>query len=141
MGQVAFDRFLELTPDALIPVAPHVYAYYQDMMVHLDGKGWPGVPLPNIRRPENVWEHVAPTSVFIQSDRDDDGPWYVGVEANIPWEVEHGLIMLWEDGVDLVKVGQVDGHVTNANSYADPGLENVVYAALDPRFRTTRSDV
>lgn len=64
----------------------------------------------------------------------------MGVEANVPWEVEHGLIMFWEDGINLVKVGQVDGHVTNANSYADPNLENVVYAAIDPQFKTTIGD-
>ena len=77
---------------------------------------------------------------MVQSDWDNDGPWYVGVEANIPWEVEHGLIMFWEDGINLVKVGRVDGHVTNANSFADPNLENVVYAAFDPKFMTVRRD-
>ena len=135
-GQAAFDRFMALTPDALIPASRHVFAYYQDMMQHLGGQGWPGIPLPKLDDPSQVWDHVTPTGLIIQSDWDASGPWYIGIEANIPWEVEHGLVMFWEDGHKLVKVGRVDGHVTNANSYADPALEGVVYAALAPQFRT-----
>lgn len=67
-GQAAFDRFLALSPDALKSVAPHVFAYYQDMMAQLDGRGWPNVPLPNIDAPDDVWDHVKPTSVMVQSD-------------------------------------------------------------------------
>ena len=135
-GQAAFDRFLALPPSALAPAARHVFAYCKDMMAQLNGQGWPGVPLPNIARPEDVWAFVSPLAIFIQSDWDDDGPWYVGIEANVLWEVEHGLAMIWEGGQRLVKVGGVDGHLTNANSYADPKLQGVVYPAIDPKFRT-----
>ena len=77
-GQGAFDRFLALSPDALIPVALHVFAYYADMIEHLGGK-----------------ERIA-------------------------------------------KVGQVDGHVTNASSYADPDLQDVVYHGMNPANTTYR---
>ena len=137
-GQDAFNRFLALTPDALIPVASHVFAYYTDMVEHLGGKGWPGVPLPEIADADEVWAYVTPVSIFVQSDWDDDGPWYVGVEANVPWEVEHGLVLCWEAGERIAKVGQVDGHVTNANSYADPDLQDVVYQGMNPANTTYR---
>lgn len=138
-GQMALNNFLGLHPDALIPVARHVFAYYQDMMLQLDGQGWPDVPLPHVVEPEDIWNHVSPTGLFVKSDWDEDGPWYIGIDANIPWEVEHGLCMIWEDGHRLVKVGRIDGHVTNANSYEDPNLEGVVYAAISPQFKTTQA--
>ncbi|MEX3015856.1 DUF6985 domain-containing protein [Gymnodinialimonas hymeniacidonis] len=139
-GQAAFDRFMALTPAALGPVSRHVFAYYQDMMRHLDGTGWPGVPLPKIDRAEDVWEHVTPEALSIERATPKSGPWFVGIEANVPWEVEHGLWMTWEDGDRIAYVGQVLGHLTNVATYADPSLEHVVFAGIEGKEFTTYRD-
>lgn len=138
-GQAAFDRFLALEPSALQPVSRHVFAYYKDMMVHLGGKGWPGVPLPDLTVPEQVWDHVAPKGVSIETSDTRDGTWCVSVEADVPWEANRGLDLSWAGGDRITKVSPVDGWNSNAAAYADPTLEGVIYAAMDAQF-TTRAD-
>ena len=61
---------------------------------------------------------------------------YVVVEANCDWEEEHGLMLVWKDGKRLTKVGGYDGHLSNVWAYDDDTLENVVYAASNPKFQT-----
>ena len=49
------------------------------------------------------------------------------VECGCDWEGEHGLQIVFKDGLVVNKVGAFDGHVTNSDAYGDPGLEDVVY--------------
>ena len=139
-GQAALDRFLALAPSDLQPVSRHVFAYYKDMMVHLDGKGWPGVPLPDLTAPEQVWDHVTPKGLSIQQSDTRDGTWCVAVEAGVPWEANRGLDLCWAGGDRIVKVGPVDGWNSNASAYADPSLATVVYAAMFTDETTHRDD-
>lgn len=43
------------------------------------------------------------------------------------WEPEHGLQLVFENGLTVCKVGPYDGHNTNAHAYADASLLNVVF--------------
>ena len=138
-GQTALDRFLALPPSALDPVSHHVFAYYNDMLGHLNGKGWPGVPLPNIAQAADVWDHVTPTALYINQGDSGDPTWHIGVEAKVPWEANRGLSLYWANGDRITKVGPVDGWTSNAAAYADEGLVGTVYAAMDQKW-TTRND-
>ncbi|MEJ6388141.1 DUF6985 domain-containing protein [Gymnodinialimonas ulvae] len=137
-GQALLSRFLVLPPETLAPVARHVYAYYRDTMELLDGDGWPDHPLPQIEKAEAIWPHVTPLAISLQEGSHTDEAWYVSVEANVPWEAEHGLQMVWRDGTEIVKVGRVDGHVTNADAYDDDNLANVVHKAMIEKWTTLR---
>jgi hypothetical protein len=139
-GEAALNRFLALSPSALRSVSRHVFAYYLDMMAHLNGTGWPGVPLPDLSAPDQVWDHVTPKAVFIHQGDSGDQTWFVGVEANVPWEANRGLGLYWADGDWITKVGPVDGWASNAAAYADPSLANVVYAAMFTEGSTNRDD-
>ncbi|MEE9398033.1 MAG: hypothetical protein V3V31_13585 [Methylococcales bacterium] len=37
---------------------------------------------------------------------DSEKPLYIVLDLNVPWEREHSVVMSWEDGVKLVKVGE-----------------------------------
>jgi hypothetical protein len=52
---------------------------------------------------------------------------YVSLECGCDWEEEHGMQLVFKNGLQVVKVGPFDGHLTNADAYADDSLENVVY--------------
>ncbi len=42
------------------------------------------------------------------------------------WEREHGLQIVFKQGLFVNKVGAFDGHLTNSDAYANEELENVI---------------
>lgn len=52
---------------------------------------------------------------------------YLSIDCGCDWEVEHGLQLVLRDGREITKVGPCNGHLTNADAYADPKLEHVIY--------------
>jgi hypothetical protein len=52
---------------------------------------------------------------------------YVSVECGCDWEVEHGLQLVFKNGLKVNKLGGYDGHLTNSDAFADESLEDVVY--------------
>jgi hypothetical protein len=49
------------------------------------------------------------------------------LECECDWEPEHGLQIVVRHGASVTKVGQFDGHLTNAADYARDDLEGIVY--------------
>ena len=132
---IAFDRFIRLPAFALNDVLPHVYAYFRDTYEWDEMAGELPKELDNIRVPEEVWQYVEPESLMLE---EDEGKWFVCLEAECAWEPEHGLQIVWLGGNEIIKVGECDGHVTNVNAWDDPSLDRVVHKARDPRWTTTR---
>lgn len=133
------EAFLSLTPADRLADSRHVYAYYKDYHEAVGGEDWMDEEMGIPERPSDIWTYVTPGSIELYKGRGDDDNWYVIMEANCGWEIEHGLMLVWRNGRTLSKVGEYDGHVTNENAYADEGLKNVVYSASDPKY-TTRLD-
>lgn len=135
-AEMALETFLMLTPADRIVDSRHVFAYYRDFHEAVGGQDWLDEQMGVPETPADIWKHVTPTTLDLRKGRGDDSSWYVMVEANCAWEEEHGLLLVWRDGRTLTKVGGYDGHVTNANAYADDGLRDVVYVATNPNHTT-----
>lgn len=125
----AIRTFLALDESALKAAAPHIFAYYRDVMddiaPHPDDEGHVA-----IAGPENVLDHVRlGTEPTVSRDSYGDEHVYVSVECKCAWEEEHGLQIVFRDGATVTKVGPYDGHLTNAAAYGDDGLDGVVYPA------------
>ena len=134
-----FSAFLELTADNRRADARHLVAYCQMMMEavgeeeileDLNGEA------PTL---ENIWTFAQPSLLYFShltagkyAERDTT---YVMLEGNVNWEPEHGLLMSWQDGNKLVKVGAFDGHPTNGHAMADPEQDKYVFAS-DERHST-----
>lgn len=136
--RAAVDTFLTLGPADRLRDSRHVYAYYRDFHQAVGGKDWLDAEMGVPATPQDIWPHVTPTVIGTDINP-DDGLAYVTLECNCAWEEEHGLMMVWRAGRVLNKVGGYDGHLTNANAYADDTLKEVVYSASDPDL-TTRLD-
>lgn len=120
----AILRFITLSPKALIDASRHVYAYYSDIR----DCGW-GDP-PEITTAEEVWNYVDFGTIAIVSRRGNgDDRIYISLECECAWEREHGLQIVFRDGDVISKVGQFDGHVSNADAFDDPSMEDTVYVA------------
>ncbi|MEM6596410.1 MAG: hypothetical protein AAF672_16600 [Pseudomonadota bacterium] len=111
---------------------------YRDFHEAVGGDDWLDAEMGIVQDPEEIWRHVTPGPVFIEDGRGSDTSCYVVMEAECAWEPEHGLMMVWKDGKFLSKVGGYNGHVTNANAYADDTLHDTVYVATNKAFTSTR---
>ena len=127
LGQRSLDAFLELGSKALEEATPHVWAYYKDVC---DLIGSDEMNMPAATSPAEIWKHVQVYNVTVESDWDDDGPWYVTVEGNCDWDPEHGIVFVWKEGLCLTRVSGFDGHLTNSDAYDDDTLSEVVYKAV-----------
>ncbi|MCX8995509.1 hypothetical protein NOF55_00120 [Rhizobiaceae bacterium BDR2-2] len=132
----ALQAFLSLTAADRLADSRHVFAYYRDFHEAVGGEDWLDERMGVPETPADIWKHVTPGPVLFENGRKDDTSWYVVMEAECRWEEEHGLMMVWRNGTALCKVGGYDGHPTNVNAYADPGLADVVYAATNKTYRT-----
>jgi len=57
----------------------------------------------------------------------DENDVYVSLGGGCDWEIEHGLQITLRNGNQLAKVGDYDGHVTNADAYDSDDLRGVIY--------------
>jgi hypothetical protein len=81
-----------------------------------------------IPTPEGVWKHIQfGTEPVVTRRAYGDKGVYVSLECNCDWEQEHGLQIVFKNGLGINKVGPYDGHLTNADAYAQDELEDVVY--------------
>lgn len=121
----AVEAFIASPHSALLEAGEHVYAYYRDINAHYR----PGDPeYLEIAAPAEVWQHVTlGFEAVVERRYHGDGAVYVSLECNCAWEPEHGLQIVFRRGEKVSKVGPFDGHLSNADAYDDPALEEVVY--------------
>ena len=121
----AIANFRSSERDLLNEAARHVFRYYEDMSRGLD-RGDPDYV--EAAAPASIWDHVQLGSeLHISRRRYGDHAVYISLECNCDWEPEHGLQLVFKEGLAVVKVGPYDGHLTNADAYDDPGLEGTIY--------------
>jgi hypothetical protein len=123
----AITNFLSLDPAALKEAEGYVFQYYKDCEA-----GWKSCDdeFKPIKSSSDVWKHVRfGCQVNVSRRRIGDMGIYVSLECGCDWEDEHGMQIVFKNGLKVVKVGPFDGHLTNADAFGDGSLENVVYKA------------
>ena len=81
-----------------------------------------------IDSPKDVWKHIqfGDEAMVIRRPYHDKGI-YISLECNCDWEEEHGLQIVFKNGLKVNKIGPYDGHCTNVDAYANKSLEDVIY--------------
>ena len=123
----AIRNFLALDRSALDAAASSIFAYCRDVMddVLADGDDEWHVEIDGT---EHVLDHVhLGNEPAVSRDPYGDQHVYISIECECDWEPEHGLHIVFRDGVRVTKVGPYDGHLTNAAAFDDDRLEDVVY--------------
>ncbi|GGX58025.1 hypothetical protein GCM10007385_28210 [Tateyamaria omphalii] len=138
----ALRRFSTLTPADRSSITQHVYAYYRDMHTHAGGNLIDEV-MPRPNQPDDIWKHIHPLSIAIKSrptlfsDTKAESPtFYVLLETNCDWEDEHGLLLSWKEGYELVKVGEYDDKPVHGSG-VPAGV--IYHSSYDESFSTFRS--
>jgi hypothetical protein len=121
----AIANLLACSFSVLRAAEPYVFQYYEDVNVNWNPSDKEFV---RIGSPSEVWQHVRfGTKAMVRRRGRGDRGVYVSLECGCDWEPEHGLQIVLKNGSIVTKVGPYDGHLTNAEAYADESLENVVY--------------
>jgi hypothetical protein len=122
----AINNFLSIGPAVLEAAAPFVFQYYQDIRGMCDDED-----IVAISSPREVWRHVQlGTEPMVKRRPRGDNGVYVSVECDCDWEAEHGLKIVFKNGLTVNKVGPFNGHLTTSDAKARPELENVVYCRV-----------
>jgi hypothetical protein len=121
----AIRNFLTIDQSVLREAEDHVFRYYRDC-----SENWNPEDLQSLRieNPQNVWRHVqfGREPMVRRRHRGDKGV-YISLECECDWEIEHGLQIVFENGLRVNKVGPYDGHLTTSDAYNDMSLEDVIY--------------
>lgn len=125
--------FQTLTPKDREADARHVYAYYRDFREAVGGEDWMDKEMGVPESPVDIWNHVQPDTVTVQLGASDD-ELHVYIHARCDWEPEHGLQMVWQDGIRLVKVSGIDGNPSNGSFWDG----DVIYSGQSREFTTFR---
>lgn len=136
LSDPALIEFLNRDRNDRLKDSRHVFTYYKDFHHMVGGEDWLDEEMGVVSDPEQIWAHVAPIQIHLETGRDPDTNRYVVLYADCDWEQEHALMMVWENGKVLNKVSGYDGCLTNTN--ADGTRHDVVYDGGDATFTTTR---
>jgi len=113
----ALQRFLALPEARSAEVTPHLWRYYQDIRASV------GPPdIPEISDPSTIWLHVTPR--FVTPEQDESGVVYISVEAECDWEIEHGLLLVLQNGERWVRVSDYSGHLTDGRAWGKRFLDD-----------------
>ncbi len=131
----AVQNALDAGPEVLAAAEPYVVRYCEEMLVRYPDELRPKVSLA---RPSDVWSYVhfgGELHVSRRADGDAEDGVYLSIECNCEWEREHGMQLVLRDGRTVSKVSPYDGHLTNADAFADPKLVGVIYVPMPPPRR------
>lgn len=81
-------------------------------------------PLWDIQNENEIWNYVQPNEIFIARRPYNDEDIYVDINCECNWEQEHGLQLVFRKGKKITRVSQIDGHLTDADSYDKPDSED-----------------
>ena len=120
---VAIANFLAATPAVLREADEALFTYYKDYEQYWLEEG--NAPITTA---EELWQRVRfGAEPMVSRGAHGDEAVYVSVECGCDWEVEHGLQIVFKNGLKVNKLGPFDGHLTNVNAYDDESLGDVIY--------------
>ena len=121
----AIANFLSITPSVLAEAALYVFQYYGACK---EQAGPDDEEFAKIKSAASVFRHVrlGREPMVTRREYGDKGV-YVSLECACDWEQEHGLQIVFKNGLRVNKVGPYDGHLTNSDAYDSKKLENVIF--------------
>jgi hypothetical protein len=122
----AVRNLLSRTHNTLLAVSSDLHNYCSDINQFLDPDD-----VLHVDDPDDLWNHVRfGSEVYIERRHHGDRKVYASIECGCDWEEEHGLQLVLREGIAVTKLGPYDGHLSNADAYADSSLEQTVYREM-----------
>ncbi|MFK8029060.1 MAG: hypothetical protein AB8G18_02380 [Gammaproteobacteria bacterium] len=123
--RAAIANFLSIEQSVLQEAEHYIYLYYEDCMRNCDAED---EEFLQVSSAEDIWQYIRfGDEARFKRRAYGDNEIYVSLQCGCDWEYEHGLQIVFRNGLAVSKVGPFDGHLTNADAFADESLENVIY--------------
>lgn len=121
----AIENFLSLDYSVLRQAQNYIYQYYSNIFIKLTpDDDW----YVEIASPNDVWKHIKfGYNPMVSRRPHGDELVYISLACSCDWEQEHGLQIVFKQGLYINKVGPYNGHLTNSDAYGNDKLENVIY--------------
>jgi hypothetical protein len=107
----AIDNFLKKVVSDRLSVSSLVYRNYREIQDYYDSQPWGASPL-DLNDESDIWRYVYPNEIFISRGFNDDKNIYVLITGGCEWEPEHGLQLVFKNGLELTKVSDIDYNPT-----------------------------
>lgn len=122
---VAIANFLAADESVLRDAGPYIFEYYESCKEYIDPDDEEYFEINSV---DEIWSHIrlGDDPLFMRRHRGDQGI-YVSLECGCDWEEEHGLQIVFRNGLIVNKIGPYDGHLTNSDAYGDDSLEDVIF--------------
>lgn len=117
-AEEAIQNFLKLNSSMKFNYTNYVYQDYVDFLEATDIE-----PL-EIKERNEIWKYVYPSDIYVKRRHRRDKDIYVDIHCECEWEEEHGLQLVFRQGLKLTKVSSIDGHLTEADAYDKPDSED-----------------
>lgn len=120
--ETALQNFLRLPDGWLGNCSQYLWEYYRDTVELIGEEG-----LDPMDADDDILARIEfDAEIEVRWDCDENDV-YVSLGGSCDWEIEHGVQISLRDGNVLAKVGDDDGHVSNADAYDREDFRNVVY--------------
>ncbi|MEZ6033176.1 MAG: hypothetical protein R3C17_08800 [Planctomycetaceae bacterium] len=122
---IAIRNFLAADESVLREAEPYIYQYYESCKQYFDSED---NGCADIKTTHDVWKHVRLGNEPVVKRRAyGDKCIYISLECKCDWENQHGLQLVFKNGLKVNKVGAYNGHVTNSDAYDDDSLEDLIF--------------
>ena len=122
----AIENFLALPPDWFQCASQYLREYYRDTVDQIGVENATLIP-----EDADIFDHVELGSEVLISWDFDEKDVFVSIESECDWEIEHGLQITIRHGNQLARVGDCDGHLTNADAFDRDDFHDVIYVKQD----------
>ncbi|MCV2487598.1 hypothetical protein OD917_21865 [Flavobacterium sp. SH_e] len=95
------ENFLKLDTSERFKNSKMVYDYYDQTLLYGYTEDL------RINTIEDIWQFVYPSEIIIVSN--EEGNYFLYVSCECEWEIEHGLQLVFKEGLSLIRVSGQDG--------------------------------
>lgn len=107
----AIKNFLQIKSSERMKFSQSVYKNYRQIQDYYDSQDW-GASALELNNENEIWQFVYPHEVYICRGYDADKSIYLIVTCGCEWEPEHGLQLVFKNGVELSRISDIDYNPT-----------------------------
>jgi hypothetical protein len=103
----AIEIFLRKDADDRLSFSNAVYKNYKEVQDYYSSEPYV-VPQLELSNESEIWKYVYPSEIYICRGFDEDKNIYLQLHCGCEWEKEHGLQLVFKDGLELTRISDID---------------------------------
>ncbi len=122
-ADIALSNFLNLTTDYRLSISELAYNNYKHFR---DSVSFDKTVQEHIRLNDKneIWNYIHPTEIYRTRRPYNERDIYILLACECDREKEHGLQLVFRQGIKPTRISEQDGHLTEADAYDKPDEED-----------------